>query len=337
VSTITPELIRNCKRCGRELALGTLVCAGCHALVHSEQLERLAENAKALEAKGQLRQAREQWLMGLPLLPPESRQADWIQRHARSLDNAAGQIQPAAAPTDNKWAKRLGPLGPIAVVLAKSKVLLGAIFKLKFLLSFAAFFGFYWAMFGKEFGIGFALLILIHEMGHFVDIKRRGLPADMPVFLPGLGAYVRWQALGVSLETRAAISLAGPLAGFLASLVCAILWWQTGNALWAALARAGAWLNLLNMIPVWVLDGGQAVLALSKTERMLLLTACLALWLVFHESMFFLVALGAGFQVFFAGDLPAHPSRGTLIYFVLVMAALGAILHLMPGQGFGAN
>ena len=337
MSTITPELIRNCRRCGRELVPGTLVCEQCHALVHSEELERLAKNAKTLEAKGQLRQAREQWLMGLPLLPPASRQAEWIQRHARSLDDAAGRIQPVAEPTDNKWAQRLGPLGPIAVVLAKGKVLLGAIFKLKFLLSFAAFFGFYWAMFGMKFGLGFAVLILIHEMGHFIDIRRRGLPADMPIFLPGLGAYVRWQALGVSLETRAAISLAGPLAGFVASLVCAVLWWQTGDALWAALARASAWLNVLNLIPVWVLDGGQAALALSKIERMLLLTACLALWLVFHESVFFLVALGAGYQVFFAGDLPAHPSRTTTIYFVAVLTALGVILRLMPGQGFGVK
>ena len=209
--------------------------------------------------------------------------------------------------------------------------------KLKFILSFAAFFGFYWAAFGMKFGLGFAVLILIHEMGHFIDIKRRGLPAEMPVFLPGFGAYVRWRALGVSPETRAAISLAGPLAGFLASLACAMLWWQTGNVLWAALARAGAWLNLLNLIPVWVLDGGQAALALSKTERTLLLTACLALWLVLGEGIFFLVALGAGYQVFVSRDLPAHPSRATMVHFVAVLTALGVILHLMPGKGFGAN
>jgi Zn-dependent protease len=316
---------------------GSRVCDQCHALVHSEELERLAASAKAFEAKGQLRQAREQWLSGLQLLPPASKQADWIQRHARALDDTADRIQPAAPPAENKWAQRLGPLGPIAVVLAKGKFLLGAIFKLKFLLSFAAFIGVYWALFGMKFGLGFAALILIHEMGHFVDIKRRGLPADMPVFLPGLGAYVRWQALGVSLETRAAVSLAGPLAGLLASVVCAILWWQTGNTLWAALARAGAWLNVLNLIPVWVLDGGQAAAALSKTERMVLLTASLAFWLVFHESVFFLLAIGAGYRAFFAGDLPAHPSRATIIYFVLVLAGLGVILWAMPGQGFGMN
>jgi Zn-dependent protease len=312
------------------------VCEKCHALVHSEQLDQLAAEARALEAKRDFRQARERWLMGLPLLPPNSRQAAWIQSHAQTLDVTADQVQPQP-PSENKWAQKLGPVGPLAVLLAKGKFLLGAIFKLKFLFSFVAFFGFYWAAFGAKFGIGFAVLILIHEMGHYIDIKRRGLPAEMPVFLPGLGAYVRWQALGVPLETRAAVSLAGPLAGFFAAVACAVLWWQTGNPLWAALARAGAVLNLLNLIPVWVLDGGQAALAMSKMERIVLLTACLALWLVLGEGMFFLVALGAGYQVLFAGDLPARPSRGTTIYFVVVLTALGVIIRLMPGQGLGVR
>jgi len=312
------------------------VCDRCHALVHSERLDQLASDAKALEASGDFRQARERWLMGLPLLPANSRQASWIQEHARSLEVAAERVQPPP-PSDNKWAQKLGPVGPIAVLLAKSKVLLTAVFKLKFLLSFVAFVGIYWAAFGMKFGIGFALLILLHEMGHFVDIKRRGLPAEMPVFLPGLGAYVRWQAIGVSLETRAAVSLAGPLAGFLAALACAALWWQTGSPFWAALARAGAVLNLLNLIPVWVLDGGQAVLALSKVERIVLLTACLALWLVLGENMFFLVALGAGYQVFFGGVVPLRPSRATTIYYVAVLTALGIVIRLMPGQGLGVN
>jgi Zn-dependent protease len=256
--------------------------------------------------------------------------------HARSLDALAQRIQPPP-PSENKWAQRLGPVGPVAILLAKGKFLLTAVFKLKFLLSFFAFFGFYWAMFGAKFGLGFAVLILIHEMGHFIDVKRRGLPADMPVFLPGLGAYVRWQALGVSLETRAAISLAGPFAGFIAAVACAVLWWQTGNPLWASLARAGAVLNVLNLTPVWVLDGGQASHALSKMERIVLLTACLALWLLLGEGVFFLVAAGAGYSAFFAHDLPAHPSRATTVYFVAVLIALGVILRLLPGQGIDMN
>ena len=300
------------------------MCGHCHALVHSEQLDRLAAEAKALEAKGDLRHAREQWLMGLSLLPPNSRQADWIQQHARSLGVATAQEQTP-------------PLRTPGVAWSSSSVSKRVALRLMFLLSFAAFVGVYSKASGAQFGVGFASLILIHEMGHYVDIRRRGLPADMPVFLPGLGAYVRWQALGVALETRAAISLAGPLAGFLAAVVCALLWWQTGDPFWSVLARVGAALNLLNLVPVWILDGGQAAQALSKGERIVLLAACLVLWLVLRENVFLLVAAGATYQAFFARDLPARPSRGTLFYFIAVLTALGVIMHLLPGQGFGAG
>ncbi len=333
MSTITPDLIRNCRYCSRELAPGALQCDQCQALVHSEKLDQLAAQAKTLEAEGSFHQAREYWLMSLPLLPADSQQANWIQQHARWLDSADHR-DPRAA-NENKWARKLGPVGPIAVLLAKGKLLLTALFKLKFLLSFAAFVGIYWAAFGMKFGVGFAVLILLHEMGHFLDIKRRGLPAEMPVFLPGLGAYVRWQALGVALKTRAAISLAGPLAGFFAAVACVALWWQTGDPFWAALARAGAVLNLLNLIPVWVLDGGQAVLALSKVERIVLLTACLGLWLLLGENMFFLIAIGAGYQAFFAGESPVHSNRAITIYYLAVLTALGIIVRLLPGQGLG--
>jgi Zn-dependent protease len=333
VSTTTPELIRNCKRCSHELAPGTLVCDQCHALVHSEELERLAAEAKDLEAKGELRQARERWITALQFLPPTSKQADWIKQHARELDAASAAA--AAGSSDGSWAQQPGPLGLSTVPAAKARVPRGAGFRWASLLSFVAFVAIYSAASGKQFGIGFAVLILIHEMGHFIDIKRRGLPADMPVFLPGLGAYVRWQALGVPLETRAAVSLAGPLAGFFASVACAALWWQTGDPLWASLARIGAVLNVLNLIPVWVLDGGQAALALSKTERIVLLVASVVLGLVLGQNVFFLVALGAGYQAFFAGNLPAHPSRATTIYFIAVLTALGVIIRLMPGQGLG--
>jgi len=345
VSTFSPEFIRNCRRCGRDLNLGALVCDHCQALVHSEELDRLSDAAKVLEAKGQFREAHEQWLLGLRFLPPNSSQANWITEHARALEQIGTQIsgqsivpaQPTKKPADSSWAKRLGPLAPLAIFLSKAKFFLTFLFKLKFLFSFVAFFSLYWALWGPRFGIGFAVLILVHEMGHYIDIKRRGLPADMPVFLPGFGAYVRWQALGVSLETRAAVSLAGPLAGFLGALVCAALWMQTGDMIWAALARATAFLNVLNLIPVAFLDGGQAVRALSKMERIFLLAACLAIWLALNEIMFLFVAIGFAYQVFFAGDFPPHPSRKTTIYFAWVLAALGFLLRGLPGQNFGMH
>lgn len=332
MSTLTPEFIRNCPRCSNELPAGALECEKCHALVHASDLERIAAEAKALEAKNELRQASEHWLMSLPFLPKGSKQADWVRDHALALDVAADRQQ--APKSENEWAKKLGPAGPIAILLAKGKLVLAAIFKLKFLLSFAAFLGVYWALYGAAFGLGFAALIFIHEMGHFIDVKRRGLPAEMPVFLPGFGAYVRWRALGVSLETRAAVSLAGPLAGVIAAIACGLMWWKTGNPLWAALARSGAWLNVLNLIPVWMLDGGQAALALSKLERIALVTLCLALWLFLGENVFFLVALGAGYRVF-TKDTPPQPSLGTSFYFAAVLICLGVVMRMMPGHGFG--
>ena len=334
MSTTTPDLIRTCRHCSSDLPPAALVCGQCQALVHSEELDRIASEAKDLEARRDFRQARERWRTALPLLPPTSRQADWIQSHVRRLDAMADQVQTPPR-RENKWAEKLGPVGPIAVLLAKGKLLVTAVFKLKFLLSFVAFFGFYWAALGARFGIGFAILVLIHEMGHFIDIKRRGLPAEMPVFLPGFGAYVRWQAAGVPLEVQAEVSLAGPFAGFLASVVCAAIWARTGSPLWAALARSGAWLNLLNLIPVWMLDGGHAALALSKTQRFVLLMVSLAFWLFFNENLFFLVAMGAAYQAFFVRELPAETNRTTLVYFVVVLAALGSVMRLLPGQGFG--
>jgi Zn-dependent protease len=158
----------------------------------------------------------------------------------------------------------------------------------------------------------------------------------MPIFLPGLGAYVRWQALGVTRQTRAAVSLAGPLAGFLAAAVCAVLWYRTGNGLWAALARTSAGLNILNLTPIWVLDGGQATEALGKSERLVLLAACLLLWLFAGEGLFFLVAAGFTYRLF-TKDLPPQPSPAIASYFVGVLVALGLLIHMMPGHGLAAR
>jgi Zn-dependent protease len=351
-----------------------LSCDRCHTLVHADEMERLAAQARALEAKSLLGEARERWLAILPLLPYDSKQAEWIRDHARQLESAAPMAQQPQAPgTKNPWAKRLAPLAPLAVLLSKFKGFLLLVPKLQFLFSFATFIGLYWALWGPKFGVGFAVLVLIHEMGHYIDIKRRGLPANMPVFFPGLGAYVRWQAMGVSLETRAAISLAGPLAGTLAAAVCALVWRQTGDPLWAALARVSAWLNLLNLIPVWIFDGAQAARALRNTEILLLSLVASALGYATHETLFYFVAGGAVLQVLMRlgavmlgrrkpkemitlgleqrvqvpgtvvssapDDLGAtrRESHGIAAYYLAVLTALGLLLWLVPGQGTGVH
>jgi Zn-dependent protease len=326
VSPFTSEIAQNCPRCAQELPPGALECPQCRNLVHGDQMEQMAAHARSLEAHGDLQGARERWLACLPLLPAQSAQAEWIRGHVRELETSAplqasAQRGPNATPD---WAKKLGPVGPL---------LLG-LWKLKFMWSFVAFLGLYWQLWGAAFGIGFAVLILVHEMGHFIDIKRRGLPADMPMFLPGLGAYVKWNALGVPLETRAAISLAGPLAGWFASAICAVLWLQTGYGLWGALARTSAWLNALNLIPLWIFDGSSATNALSKLERAVVLLVSAALGYALGEWVFGVVALGMGVRLF-THDAPPEHSNATAAYFVAVLTALAIVLWWVPGHGTG--
>ncbi len=326
-----------CQTCVQELPPGALVCERCHTLVHADELERIADAAKELEARREWRAARDEWLKAIPLLPSDAEQAKWIRERAKSLMHAAldrelgpSQDSPAAR---NQWAKRLGPLGPVIIALAKAKTLLLAIFKLKFLLTFFSFVAVYWALWGWKLGAGIAALVLIHEMGHFVDIRWRGLPAEMPVFLPLVGAYVSWDARRVTLATRAAVSLAGPLAGWIASVVCVAIWWHTGDQFWSELARFGAFMNLLNLIPIWILDGGQAIAALGKIDRVWLLTSTLAMAALFGELGFLLVAAGVAWRIF-TKDMPEQSSKRSLAYYVCVLAFLGLVLRLLPGQGF---
>src|SRR3979490_1233965 len=252
MSSSSPDMIQECPRCSAALAPGALECGSCHALIKGAELEQLAASARWHEERREYLEARDAWLKALELLPPDSAQAEWVRGNTKRLDASAANAPAVDARLG--WAKKLGPFAPVAILVIKGKTLL-ALFKLKFLLSLGAFVAFYWALYGVKFGVGFAILILVHEMGHFIDIKRRGLPADMPMFLPGLGAYVKWNALGVSQEIRSAISLAGPGAGSLAAGLCTLLWFQTHYGLWASLARTGAWFNASNLIPLWIFDG----------------------------------------------------------------------------------
>jgi Zn-dependent protease len=301
-------------------------------------LARYTSEAQQMEGQGNIRGALERWRQALSLLPKDSAQAVWLRQHIKALEVAHPQAV-------SRWAKILGPLAPIALFLAKFKFLFVALLKFKFLFSLLAFFGFYWAIYGPKFGLGFAALVLIHEMGHYIDVKRRGLPAEMPVFLPGFGAYVKWQGLGVTAETRAEISLAGPFAGLLASAACAAVWWQTGgnhgitnssNSLWAALASVGAWLNALNLIPVFILDGGQAVLALNRTGRAALVAIAVAIGYMTGQLTFYLIAAGALYRVYTAikhKDEPQQSSTKILFFFTALLVSLAALMYALPGHG----
>ncbi|WP_263358240.1 site-2 protease family protein [Acidicapsa ligni] len=342
MSTITHAILRNCPNCNADLPLEALACPQCHALIHSVRLEQLSKDARALEARNLIPQARELWEYSLTLLPHDSRQAEWVRQHLGAINptpnalsestgpsgsaGASGRSEPAPKPN---WVKKLGPFGPFALLLLKFKTLLLALFKLKFLFSFAFFIVLYVGIFGWRYGLGISVCILIHELGHFTDIKRRGLPAEMPVFLPGFGAYVRWAAQGVTRRQIAQISLAGPLAGWIAAAICYILYTYTHDPLWAALARTGAVLNILNLIPIWVLDGGQAVNTLAAPERATLLVCALGLWLFTSEGIFLFVAAGFAWRCF-TKDKPQQSDWSSWVYYAALLIALGVLMHFTP-------
>lgn len=329
MNTLDPSTSRQCARCQQELHLSDLVCPACHALVHAAELESLAQKAQLCEQKGDFAQAHVEWSRSLTLLPQEATQAEWVRNHLRELDTALAETAAHQNQKKHTWAKRLGPLAPVALLLAKGKSLLLILFKLKFLFSFLSFFGLYAMLLGWRYGLGLAVSILIHELGHYIDIKRRGLPAEMPVFLPGLGAYVKWSGLGVSRHQMAQISLAGPLAGWIAAACCCLLYFRTGDPLWAALARTGAVINVLNLIPVWMLDGAKAVDALGKVARAALLAATVAVFAYAREPIFLFVGAGVGWRLF-AKDKPEQDDWSTWLYFVALLVALAAVLHAVP-------
>jgi Zn-dependent protease len=339
VSTPSPTVIRECPECRRELPLGEMACSACHTLIYKEQLAAATRDAQSLETEGRLAEAREVWNRALMLLPYDSTQAQWVREHLQTLGAAASAAKVSspsfAGPRisspaqQHPWVKRLGPVAPLALVLLKAKGLVLVLFKLKFLFSFVAFLWLYAAMFGWRYGVGIAVSILVHELGHFIDVKRRGLPAEMPVFLPGLGAYVKWNALGVTKQQRAQVSLAGPLAGWIAAAVCFLIYTYTHEPVWAAIARSGAMLNIVNLIPVWILDGSKAMESLGMVERVALLTLTVVVGAYTWEPIYILVALGIVFRLF-TKDKPEHEDWSSWFYYAAVLAALGVVLHLTP-------
>jgi Zn-dependent protease len=116
--------------------------------------------------------------------------------------------------------------------------------------------GGYAVIWGWQFAIGFVALILIHELGHYVEARRQGLHPALPVFIPFLGAYVAIRDEHVTPWRHAWIALAGPIVGS----VGAAAMWAVGDAtdsqLLRALAYTGFLLNLFNLLPIGFLDGG---------------------------------------------------------------------------------
>jgi Zn-dependent protease len=178
-------------------------------------------------------------------------------------------VQPRGiASPESLWSrikKALGPVGVIGIVILKF------IGKIKFILpillktggSMVLMVGVYASIWGWKWALGFVLLLLLHECGHLIVAKWFGLPVSAPMFIPFMGAFIALKEAPRNAWMEACVGVGGPILGSLAAAACHALGLALNYPLLIALAWSAYFLNLFNLTPVGMLDGGRIVTALS--------------------------------------------------------------------------
>jgi Zn-dependent protease len=156
----------------------------------------------------------------------------------------------------------------------------------------------YSLIWGWKFALGFVLLLFVHEMGHVIQLRREGIPASAPMFIPFLGAVVTAKSLGDDATAEARVGLAGPVLGTLGALALLPVAIATGQDFWYALVFTGLFLNLFNLLPVVPLDGGRAMAALSPWMWFVGLFGMVLLALVYPNPIIFLILLFAVMETY---------------------------------------
>ena len=167
------------------------------------------------------------------------------------MERGYDPIHPRGGTDWRGWLRRIwAPIFAAVVLIAKFSFAALKFFSI--FISVAA----YSLIWGWKFAVGFVLLILVHEMGHFLEARRQGLEVTLPTFIPFFGAFVLIKNAPLNPWRNSLVALAGPALGAVGAAVC----WAIGNAtnsgLFHALAYAGFLINLINLVPVGILDGG---------------------------------------------------------------------------------
>jgi len=236
-----------------------------------------------------------------PLIAPP--RLDVVSVEPGTYPTPPGAFHPEPAHrTKPRWRRVLGPLAAALVFLAsKGKAAVLLLPKLKVLTTSASMLvsvAAYTLIWSWRFALGFVLLLLVHELGHVVQLRREGIKASAPLFIPFLGAVVGMKELPKDAAAEARVGLAGPVLGTIGCLVPLALWAITGNELFQALAFTGFFLNLFNLLPVPPLDGGRAVAALSTWMWLVGFAALVALAFVFPNPIMVLILLVGGFETY---------------------------------------
>ncbi len=321
-----------CSGCGTELAGSLLRCPACRRLVHADRLSALSIEAEQHEQAEDAAQALVAWRAALDLLPPDAAQTGTIQRRIASLTERSAAGDPSAAEKRPDFVRRFGPwLGGGLLLVWKLKfALIFLLTKASTLFSMLAAAGVYWTLWGWKFALGVVGSIYVHEMGHVAALRRYGIKASAPMFIPGFGAIIRLHQRPATPAEDARTGLAGPVWGLGAAIAAAAIYLATRSPIWAAIAHFGAWVNLFNLLPVWQLDGGRAFNALTRIQRWIVVAALGGIWFASGEPLLVLLAIAAGARAF--GEAATEPDRGTLSTYVGLALVL-ALLSRLPVPG----
>jgi len=334
-----------CSHCAGEIPPNILACPNCHALVHAAELKTLAGDAEAETARGDYTTALTHWRRALELLPSNSSQHIAIRAKVNDLVQRLETHAPVERPKKPKWASLGGTLGVVGLLLwkfkfvvvfllTKAKLLLFGLTKASTFFSMLLSIGVYWTLWGWKFALGFVLSIYVHEMGHIWQLRRYGIKATAPMFIPGLGAVIRIKQMPASPHEEARYGLAGPVWGLGAAIFCYLVYLATGASIFAAIAKVGAWINLFNLLPVWQLDGNHAFKALTRNERGVIAGLMGILWFTTTDGLLLILALVAAFRTF-QKDVPAARNTAILVEFIVLLVTLSALSVInvpLPGR-----
>lgn len=199
----------------------------------------------------------------------------------------------------------------------------------------------YALIYGMPYAIGFVLLILVHELGHYIAARQRGLNVGAPTFIPFVGAWINLKDQPRDAETEAYVGFAGPFVGSLAALLCYFLARSYDSSLLLALAYAGFFINLFNLIPLSPFDGGRITAVLSPRLWLLGVPILLGLFFYRPSPMLIMVAILAAPQVMkawrFDPQAPEHAdyyqaSPETRLTYAVYYLALTAFLAIMSSE-----
>jgi Zn-dependent protease len=149
----------------------------------------------------------------------------------------------------------------------------------------------YSLIYGWRYALGFVLLIFVHEMGHFIAARQKGLLVGVPTFIPFVGAWIELKDKPHNAETEAYVGFAGPLLGTLGALFCYFISSYYEKNLMLALSYAGFFLNLFNLIPLSPFDGGRITAVLSPRLWFIGVPILVGLFLWHHNPLLIIMAI----------------------------------------------